>query len=230
MGVETSPLLALGRDRSNIPRELHLVTVARLHQAKGHLHALAAIHRGLQAGLNLHYTIAGEGPYRVALLSAINELNLGSNVTLVGTLSETEVFQLLSKADTFLLPSIGSGEAWPVSVMEAMAAGLPVIASTIGATPEMITSGKDGYLVPQRDERALLEKITLLACDVDLRRRVGQAARRTAEQRFDVSATAGALRDALCESWNARQRISEGSAAPHLCKSSLRNPAEQSYH
>jgi glycosyltransferase involved in cell wall biosynthesis len=84
----------------------------------------AAIHRGLQAGLDLHYTIAGEGPHRDALLSAINELSLGSNVTLVGTLSEAEVFQLLSNADTFLLPSTGSGEAWPVGVMDAMAAEL----------------------------------------------------------------------------------------------------------
>jgi len=171
--------------------------VARLHPAKGHVHALASIYRGIQAGLDLHYTIAGEGPYKDSLLSVINDLDLGAYVTLTGALPEKEVFQLLSRADAFVLPSIGLGEAWPVSVMEAMAAGLPVIASMVGATPEMITPGEDGILVPQRDERALLESITLLASDVDTRRRIGQAARRTAEQRFDVSATAGALRDAV---------------------------------
>jgi colanic acid/amylovoran biosynthesis glycosyltransferase len=197
MGVETSSLTTLGRDRSYVPGSLHLVTVARLHSAKGHVHALAAVRRGLQAGLDLRYTIAGEGPHRDALLSAIKELSLGSHVTLAGTLPETEVLQLLSKVDAFVLPSIGFGEAWPVSVMEAMGAGLPVIASMIGATPEMITPGQDGFLVPQRDETALLESIAFLASDVDARRRIGEAARRTAERRFDVAATAGALRDAV---------------------------------
>lgn len=196
MGVETSALAALGRDRSNGSGALHLVTVARLNAMKGHVHALEAIYQGRLAGLDLHYTIAGEGPHRDALCSKIDELGLASHVTLTGALPEVEVFQLLSDADAFVLPSIGFGEAWPVSVMEAMGAGLPVIASVIGATPEMITPGEDGFLVPQRDERALFEKISLLARDVDMRRRLGEAARRTAQRRFDVRETASALRDA----------------------------------
>jgi glycosyltransferase involved in cell wall biosynthesis len=197
MGVETSTLTTLGRDRSDTPGALHLVTVARLNPAKGHVHAIAAVRRGIEAGLDLRYTIAGEGPHEDALRSVISELDLGSRVTLSGTLPETEVFQLLSKADAFVLPSIGFGEAWPVSVMEAMGAGLPVVASVIGATPEMITPGENGFLVPQRDESALFENIALLARDVGARRRIGEAARRTAERRFDVNATAGALRKTI---------------------------------
>lgn len=196
MGVETSDLASLGHERPYSSGVLHLATIARLHPAKGHVHALAAMQLGLQAGLNLHYTIAGEGVHRDALISEIDKLGLASHVTLTGTLPETEVFQLLSKADAFVLPSIGVGEAWPVSVMEAMAAGLPVIASEIGATREMIAHGVDGLLVPQKDERALLENITLLARDLDARRRIGEAARRTAQQRFDVRGTATLLRDA----------------------------------
>jgi glycosyltransferase involved in cell wall biosynthesis len=203
MGVETSELATLGKDRSFTPGSLHLVTVARLHPVKGHDHALAAVHRGLQTGLDLRYTIAGEGPYRDALLARINELGLGTRVTLTGTLSESEVYTLLSNADAFVLPSIGLGEAWPVAVMEAMGAGLPVIASVIGATPEMIKQGVDGLLIPQKDERALLESIALLAQDVDTRRRIGEAGRRTALRRFDVAATAGALRDAFRTSLSA---------------------------
>jgi glycosyltransferase involved in cell wall biosynthesis len=197
MGVETSELGTLGENRSYTPATLHLATVGRLHPAKGHAYVLAAVHRGLQAGLDLRYTIAGEGPHRESLLSLIRELGLGARVTLTGTLSEREVFQLLSKADVFVLASTGLGEAWPVSVMEAMGAGLPVIATVIGATPEMITSGRDGFLVPQGDERALLENIMLLANDVEARRRIGDAARRTAHQCFDVAVTAGILRDAV---------------------------------
>ena len=197
MGVETSELAALGKDRSYTPGSLHIVTVARLHPAKGHIHALAAVRAGVQVGLDLRYTIAGEGPYRDALLSQIGELGLGKRVTLTGTLSETEVYQLLSTADAFVLPSTGLGEAWPVSVMEALAAGLPVVATVIGATPEMITPGEDGFLVPQGDEETLLKRIMLLASDVDMRRRIGETARRTAGRRFDVAVTAGALRDAV---------------------------------
>jgi glycosyltransferase involved in cell wall biosynthesis len=63
----------------------------------------------------------------------------------------------------------------------------------------------DGFLVPQGDQDALLEKIALLADDVDLRRRVGEAARSTARRRFDVAATAGALRDAVQGSFDRAQ-------------------------
>jgi colanic acid/amylovoran biosynthesis glycosyltransferase len=197
MGVETAELATLGGDRCYTAGSLHLVTVARLHPAKGHLHALKAIRRGLEAGADLRYTIAGDGPNRDTLRRQLDELGLRDRVTLAGTLSEGGVFALLSKADAFVLPSIGLGEAWPVSVMEAMAAGLPVIASAIGATPEMITSGQDGILIPQRDEDALLENIMRLATDVDLRRSISKAARQRARQRFDVAGTARTLYDAI---------------------------------
>jgi glycosyltransferase involved in cell wall biosynthesis len=118
-------------------------------------------------------------------------------VTLTGTLSEAEIYRLLAAIDAFILPSTGLGEAWPVSVMEAMGAGLPVIASIIGATSDMIMSEKDGFLVPQGDEQALLHKIILLGKDVELRRRVGTAARITAQRRFDVKLSANLLRNTV---------------------------------
>jgi colanic acid/amylovoran biosynthesis glycosyltransferase len=197
MGVKTVELAKLGKDRSYIAGQLHVVTVARLHPAKGHLQALGAVNRAHRSGLKIHYTIAGEGPHNDTIVSKIRGLGLENQVTLSGSLSENEVYQLLSKADAFLLPSTGLGEAWPVSVMEAMGAGLPVIASVIGATSEMITTGENGFLVPQRDEEALFSKIMLLGADLEIRRRIGTAARCTASQRFDVSMTANVLRGAV---------------------------------
>jgi glycosyltransferase involved in cell wall biosynthesis len=197
MGVDTSKLSQLGQSRSFTPGALHIATVARLHPAKGHMHALAAVHRGRQAGLDLHYTVAGEGPYGDDLIERVGALGLQKHVTFTGTLAEKEVSQLLSRVDAFLLPSTGVGEAWPVSVMEAMAAGLPVIASVIGATPEMITPEEDGYLVSQGDEKALLEKISLIATNVEIRKRIGEAARQTASRRFDVATTAEVLHQAI---------------------------------
>lgn len=197
MGVDTAELRKLGEDRRYVAGQLHVATVARLHPAKGHFHALAAVDRARQAGLDIHYTIAGDGPFKEAILAKISELGLERQVTMTGSLSEVEVCALLSRADAFMLPSTGLGEAWPVSVMEAMGAGLPVIASIIGATPEMITTGHDGYLVSQADQDALLRCLMMLGENVELRRRIGAAARLTASQRFDVTVTATTLRDAV---------------------------------
>ena len=127
----------------------------------------------------------------------VREFGLKDRITMTGTLSESEVFEKLSEADALLLPSTGLGEAWPVSVMEAMGAGLPVVASVIGATPEMIDSGVDGFLVPQGDQGRLFETIWSLAYDVEQRRRVGRAARKGAAERFDVCKTAGRLLEAI---------------------------------
>ena len=202
MGVDTPRLKRLGRERSYQKDSLNLVTVARLDQVKGHFYAIAAIRRAVDLGLNIRYTIAGAGPFGDAIVSRIRELGLDQYISLTGTLSENDVFSLLSQADAFVLPSTGSGEAWPVSVMEAMGAGLPVIASIIGATPQMITSAVDGFLVPQKDEEAIFDRIALLARDIETRQRIGQAARLTAARCFDVATTAKRLRDAIQTSHN----------------------------
>jgi len=197
MGVELAPLLSLGAERDFRSGALHVVTVARLNITKGHVHALAAVRRAVDAGADIRYTIAGAGEHRGAIEARVAELRLGERVRLVGTLSESEVFRLLGEADAFVLPSIGAGEAWPVSVMEAMAAGLPVISSVIGATPQMIESGVDGMLVEQADEPAFAEALLRLAGNVSARRAMGERARVTARERFDVRITAERLSAAV---------------------------------
>ena len=116
---------------------------------------------------------------------------------MTGTMSEAAVLELLQQADAFVLPSVGLGEAAPVSVMEAMACGLPVICSIIGGTPDMIRTGVDGLLIKQADEAALAEAMVLLAENVEERRRLGQAARERAVQFFDSRATARRLLEAI---------------------------------
>lgn len=197
MGLRTDALKSIADGRAYERNGIHLVTVARLNQNKGHFHALAALQEAKMRGLKVHYTMAGEGPYRHEIETRIKELGLESETTLLGSVSETDVFQLLARADAFVLPSVGAGEAWPVSLMEAMSAGLPVIASTIGATPEMIVDGRDGFLVPQAADQVLFERIESLHNNCDLRRRIGTEARRTACRRFDVETTAKTLLEAI---------------------------------
>ena len=119
------------------------------------------------------------------------------NITFAGTLGEEDVTSELMRADAFVLPSVGHGEAWPVSVMEAMACGLPVVSTIIGATPEMITPEVDGLLVEQHNEKAIADALLRLARDPELRRRMGLAAKKTAQDRFDVAATASRLMQAV---------------------------------
>ncbi|MBN9280129.1 MAG: glycosyltransferase family 4 protein [Hyphomicrobium sp.] len=197
MGIDTARADGARRPRAFVPGKLHIATVARLNAAKGHEYVFQALRQGINNGLDLHYTVVGGGPHEDALKKRTRELDLENHVTFTGSLAEQGVHEVLAAADVLVLASTGLGEAWPVAVMEAMSAGLPVIATVIGATSEMISPGHDGFLVPQADAAAILEKIELLANDGVLRQRLGDAALATARRRFDVKVSAGILRDAI---------------------------------
>lgn len=185
MGVDTTSFTD-GRQRQSAAGRLRIITVARLNVTKGHLHALAAIRQLVDRGVDVRYVIAGEGPYRTEIASEIERLSLQECVEIAGTLAEAQVLQSLQAADVLVLPSFGLGEAAPVAVMEGMACGLPVICSLIGGTGDMIEDGIDGFLVPQRGEAELTDRLYLLAQDPLMRQRMGQAARRKAVVMFDA--------------------------------------------
>ncbi|QJW92704.1 exopolysaccharide biosynthesis GT4 family glycosyltransferase EpsE [Frigoriglobus tundricola] len=196
MGVNTDDYRC-DAPRTATGNTLVVVTVARLNPTKGHVYGLAAIRAAVDRGCDITYEIAGEGPHRAAIEAEIQKLGLTDRVTLRGTLGETEVLALLRRADVFLLPSFGLGEAAPVSVMEAMACELPVVASVIGGTPDMITSGEDGLLVPQRDVEGLTEALVRLAQNPELRLKLGRAARARAVAQFDYRQTTRVLLAAI---------------------------------
>lgn len=184
MGVDTRHFRPAPGPRADGP--LRCITVARLAQCKGHHIALEALHRLRQAGGHLRYTIVGEGEQRASIEALRHRLGLDEDVRLPGTASEDEVRRHLGESDVFLLPSVGLGEAAPVSVMEAMACGLVVVSSIIGGTPEMIEHEVDGFLFEQGDSDALAAILQRLDRDPALRQRIGQAARRKAEQSFSA--------------------------------------------
>ncbi len=196
MGVDTTAYQP-GPSREAVPGRLELLTVARLHRNKGHSHALAAMRSLVDRGLDLHYTIAGDGPDRNLIEERIRELGLGSRVKLTGTIGEHQVLGLLQAADAFVLPSVAVGEAAPVAVMEAMSCGVPVVCSIIGGTADMITDGVDGLLVAQRDEAGLALAFERLATDVALRDRISVAARARAQRDFDYQILALRLLDEI---------------------------------
>ncbi len=189
MGVDTQRFVDAGL-RQPTRNRLHVLTVARLNAAKGHRFALEAVRQLCDLGLDIKYSIAGEGPERSNIEREITRLALQDRVQMLGTRSEDEVLSLLQRADGLLLPSFGSGEAAPVSVMEAMACGLPVVCSQIGGTADMIADGESGYLVPQKDVAAISDRLFVLASDLTLRARIGSAARHQAVNLFDCKALA----------------------------------------
>ncbi|MGO9919128.1 MAG: glycosyltransferase [Isosphaeraceae bacterium] len=212
MGVDTMAFQP-GPAREAVPGRLELLTVARLHRNKGHCHALAAMRSLVDRGLDLHYTIAGAGPDRNLIEEKVRELELDSRVKLTGTIGEHQVLGLLRAADAFVLPSVAVGEAAPVAVMEAMSCGVPVVCSTIGGTPDMITDGVDGLLVAQRDEAGLARAFECLATDVALRGRISAAARARAQRDFDHRMLALRLLDEIRERLPVPAALGSGSVS-----------------
>jgi glycosyltransferase involved in cell wall biosynthesis len=163
------------------PRPL-IVAVGRLKAPKDFptlVSALAALPRDSFDAL-----IVGDGPDRPRLEEQIRTCGLAGRVRLAG--ERRDVPDLLAEADVFVLPSRSEGH--PVSVLEAMAAGVPVVASRVGGIPEQVDDGVTGLLVAPGDPEALAAALGRLAADPALRRRLGAAGRVRAEKAFDLDA------------------------------------------
>jgi hypothetical protein len=164
-------------------RPLRLLSVGRLHWKKGHEIALAAVAQLRQRGVEIEYRIVGDGEHREPTEFAVADLGLGEYVQLLGALDATAVREQLAWADVLVHPSLT--EAFGVAVAEAQAMGLPVVCTDVGGLPENIEHGVTGFAVPRRDPSALAAALKTLAEDTALRLRMGQAARRRAEQELD---------------------------------------------
>jgi glycosyltransferase involved in cell wall biosynthesis len=128
--------------------------------------------------------IVGEGPDRALLEHEIDALGLAGRVRLMG--ERRDVPELLADADVFVLPSRSEGH--PVAILEAMATGLPVVASRVGGVPEQVSHGETGLLVEPGDPERLAGALGSLATDPALRLRLGAAGRERAERFFDLDA------------------------------------------
>jgi hypothetical protein len=135
--------------------------------------------------------LAGDGPALGAVTAAITENGLSDRVELLG--ARADIPELLARADVFVLSS--RSEGFPVSVLEAMAAGLPVVATNVGGVAEAVDHGKTGFLVPAGDSQALARAVERLVADPRLRRRLGAAGRSMARALFDVPRYRAAYRE-----------------------------------
>lgn len=149
-----------------------LLSVGRVVYQKGLDLALRAL-ADLQ-GLEWEWYIAGDGPYRATLEVLVQEHGLQERVHFLGWLERPALIEWYRRANLFLFPS--RHEGMPNAVLEAMAAGLPVIATRIAGSEELVLDGVTGRLVPPEDAAALREALRPLLAQAGLRRQMGNAA------------------------------------------------------
>lgn len=168
-GVDLTALSSLDRpSKANVvPR---LLFVGRVVQQKGLVYLLEAL---ATLDLPFVFNIAGDGNQRTLLEKLVCQLDLGDRVKFLGWQSRDELVYHYANADVFVFPSLDEG--MPNAVLEAMACGLPVVATSVPGCTELIISGENGILVPPRDSDALAEALRLLLANPELRQRMGQA-------------------------------------------------------
>lgn len=159
-----------------------IVYMGRLRPVKGVEYGIRAFALALKQHPNIRMALAGEGDQSEYLQSLSRELGVGEYVSFLGV--RNDVPELLTAADSILMPSLNEG--FPRTAIEAMAAGKPVIATSVGGTPEAIIDGTTGILVPPMDVDAMSGAITRLVGDTDLQRRLGEAGRERAEANYSV--------------------------------------------
>jgi colanic acid/amylovoran biosynthesis glycosyltransferase len=174
-----------------------IVAIADLIPSRGFPYLVDACARLVKAGMNIECRIVGEGPLRGVTEQWIAEHGISDHVHLVGALPQHEVAALMGKSDIFVFPSIvatdGQMDGIPVSLMEAMAAGKPVIASSISGIPELVHHEVSGLLVDAAHPERVAQAITRLVRDPALRERMGAAGRQKVRHAFDVRRNVAAL-------------------------------------
>ena len=162
-----------GSDSSEnrVPSVLFVGAVGRLKGERDLVKAIAILK---ERGMRLRASFVGYGAEKLAAMC--EEAGVLDTVDHLGPVPMSETAGFYQRADIFVLPTYA--EAMPVSVMEAMAAGLPIVTTPVGGIPEIIDDGKEGFLYPCGDVDALAEKIERLITDQTTRERMGKLARK----------------------------------------------------
>jgi len=161
--------------------DLLFLCVARFYLQKNHKTLLEAFASGPARIPNAKLVLAGDGGLRDEIGRQVRDLGIAGKVHFLGR--RADIPEVLAACDVFALASLWEGN--PLSVMEAMAAGLPVVVTAVGGVPELVASETQGILVPPGDPQALSTALLRLATDPAMRRAMGLAAAKRAQSEFD---------------------------------------------
>ena len=167
-------------------------SIGRLNWAKGYDLLIKTFYKIKEEYPNFYLKIAGDGPYRNMLEDMIDKYYLRKNILILGELHYNDIPKFLLSIDLYIQPSVSEGS--PITLKEAMASALPILASTAGGIPEIIEHNKTGILFENENtvelEKGLKKIITM---DKSLRQEMGLRARESSLKRFDIEKTAQTL-------------------------------------
>jgi glycosyltransferase involved in cell wall biosynthesis len=176
-----------------------LISVGRLIEKKGFADLIEAGRLLHQRGIGFRVEIIGEGPQEPTLRAQIGKAGLGDLVQLTGALAQDEVRARLGRSTIFVLPCVtekeGGMDNLPTVIMEAMAAGLPVVSTAIAGVPEMVQNRVTGILLSEHDPKQLAETLAALLADETHLRSLGRAGRERAAELFAIEKNVDRLRE-----------------------------------
>ena len=185
------------RPREDFEERPVILHVARLVEVKGTRYLLRAFGTLAQRYDDVQLLIIGDGPLRRPLEALAVSAGIRDRVEFLGGLRHADVLAWMRKAAMLVLPGIrtatGREEGLGMVLLEAAATGLPVIGSRVGGIPECILEGRTGFLVPERDDAALAQRMAELLDDTVKRRQMGTEGRALVERQFDIHRQTEAL-------------------------------------
>jgi glycosyltransferase involved in cell wall biosynthesis len=174
-----------------------ITCIGTLHEVKGQRHLIAALATLAERGVNVCCRFVGDGPDRAELEGLVDKLGLGGSVEFLGQRMRSDVLELLAETDILVAPSVptsgGKREGLPVVLIEAMAAGVPVVASHLSGIPELVENEVTGLTVPPGDPSAIADALARLLADRPLRQRLARAGRERIEIEYDLDRNAARL-------------------------------------
>ena len=190
------------RSELNLDDDHHLMSVVgTLKEQKGHRYLIEAVSLLVSEHPQLRIAIVGDGELRHQLEAAVNTAELTDHVIFLG--NRNDVPELLSASDSFVLPSLWEG--LPMALIEAMAAGLPIIATEVSGTKQVMVADRTGLLVPPGDATALADAIRSLLSDPVQAETMGAAARARVVESFSAARQAQLHRNLYEREWRRLQ-------------------------
>ena len=181
-GVDTGRFKPSKNKIEKIPNNILFVAqLVKGHEWKGLDYLLESINLIKEDIENIKLTVVGSGNYINHYKDKVNELRIKDNVIFKGRVSDDELVKEYQKANILVLPSYSNAESFGIVNLEAMACGIPIVASKIGGVPDVVKEGENGLLVPPRDSEALADAIIYLLENEDIREKMGKNGREKVE-------------------------------------------------
>ncbi|MGE4546117.1 MAG: glycosyltransferase [Pedobacter sp.] len=171
------------RSALDVPDHVTLIgSVGRLSSEKGGRYLVEAFAKLVESGINARLVIVGDGPEKESITQLIKSVGIQEFVSCTGFVKDVQ--RWFPALDLFILPSLTEGT--PIALLEAMAAIVPVVATSVGGVPKVIEDGLNGFLVPPGDSIALYKKIQFLIMNPDIKNRIGLQGHETIRSEYTI--------------------------------------------